>query len=107
MSDPAPHDGAKSLEQRSDGRVWIFGRFGCERGPLLVGERLASGISEQPIRRAGEVLEVKPDGGCFAWSAPEQRPVECGEGLLDVLQRLCQRMGNGLEKRVDPVDWAT
>jgi hypothetical protein len=78
--------------------LWMRDAFSAERRLLLILERFASCIPEQPIERPGKVQQMKPGGRGSPFS-PEQVRRDLGRHGRDVLDHLHERVSRRLQER--------
>ena len=79
--------------------------FARERRPLRLAQALPSGVGEQAIEAAGEMLKVVARG-CGATRPFPQLIARRIRGVLNVFPRLDERVRGRHEHRLEPGEWA-
>ena len=70
-----------------------------QRRALLVGERFAARVGEEPVHGAGDVEKVKGEGGRARRSSAKLLGGEARHGSLHFLARLHEGVSDGLKRR--------
>jgi hypothetical protein len=74
---------------------------------LTTVELRSAGVGQEAIEAPGDVTKMEAEARRTVWPQPERSARDAHGRTIEVLSSLHERVGSGLQQRVDPFNWSS